>query len=268
MDAWGKKMSIPFDLLLDTAHKLANAASRVTLAHFRSNGGAIHKGGALFDPVTAADKEAETAIRDIITREFPDHGIVGEEFGSVNEGADYVWTLDPIDGTRAFILGLPLWGTLIGLQYQGTPLLGIMEQPFIGERFWNDEHATWYRGPKGLQRCQARRGVELSEALLTATTPDMFEGQDEVRFNRLAGAVRMRRFGGDCYAYCMLALGQVDIVAEARLKPFDIVPLIPIIEKAGGVVRNWDGGPAQEAGRCIACSDPALLEPSLALLKA
>jgi myo-inositol-1(or 4)-monophosphatase len=141
-----------------------------------------------------------------------------------------------------------------------------MDQPFIGERFWNDSQAAWYRGPKGLQRCQTRPCGELGGAMLAATTPDMFEGEDEVRFNRLAKAVRMRRFGGDCYAYCMLALGQIDIVAEAKLKPFDIVPLIPIVEKAGGVVRNWDGESAQEAGRCIACGDAALLDAALALL--
>lgn len=255
------------EILLDTAHKLANAAAAVTLSHFRANPTADHKGGGSFDPVTAADKGAEIAMRDILARDFPGHGIVGEEFGTVNAGADYVWTLDPIDGTRAFILGLPLWGTLIGLQYQGKPLIGVMDQPFIGERFWNDERAAWYRGPKGLQRCQTRRCAGLGEALLTATTPDMFEGEDEVRFNRLAKSVRMRRFGGDCYAYCMLALGQIDIIAEAQLKPFDIVPLIPIVEKAGGTVRNWDGGPATEAGRCIACGDATLFDPALALLK-
>lgn len=260
-------MTASLETLLDTAQKLANAASEVTLSHFRKNAAADHKGGALFDPVTAADKGAEAVMREILERDFPDHGVIGEEFGAVNAGADYVWTLDPIDGTRAFILGMPLWGTLVGLQYQGKPLLGLMDQPFIGERFWNDDRAAWYRGPKGLQRCETRACAGLDQALLTATTPDMFQGEDEVRFNRLANAVRMRRFGGDCYAYCMLALGQIDIVAEAGLKPFDIVPLIPIVEKAGGVARSWDGGPAKDSGRCIVCGDPTLIEPALALLK-
>jgi histidinol phosphatase-like enzyme (inositol monophosphatase family) len=259
-------VNVPFDALLDTAHKLANAASKVTLSYFRQHTAAVHKGGALFDPVTIADKGAETAIRDILLRTFPHHGIVGEEFGVTNEGADYVWTLDPIDGTRAFILGLPLWGTLIGLQHEGQPLLGVMDQPFIGERFWNDSAAAWYRGPNGLFRCKTRPCAGLSEALLTATTPDMFEGKDEVRFNRLAKAVRMRRFGGDCYAYCMLALGNIDIVAEAKLRPFDIVPLVPIIEKAGGVVCDWNGGSALSGGQAIACGDPALLNSALSLL--
>ncbi len=260
-------MTVSFDVLLDTAHKLANAASKITLSHFRNHSEAVHKGGALYDPVTAADKAAEIAIRDILAREFPDHGIAGEEFGTLNEGADYVWTLDPIDGTRAFILGLPLWGTLIGLQHEGKPLLGVMDQPFIGERFWNDESTAWYRGPRGLARCKTRPCTNLAEALLTATSPDMFDGEDEARFDRLAKAVRMRRFGGDCYAYCMLALGQIDIVAEAKLKPFDIIPLVPIVEKAGGLMRDWDGGHELGGGRCIACGDTAVLDAALSFLK-
>lgn len=260
-------MKVKFDTLLDTARKLANAAGKVTLSYFRKGVLSSHKGGASFDPVTAADREAETACREILAREFPDHGVVGEEFGNTNEGATYVWTLDPVDGTRAFILGLPLWGTLIGLQFEGQPILGLMDQPFMGERFWNDERASWYRGPAGLQRCKTRPCADLSSAFLTATSPDMFDESDETRFNRLAKAVRMRRFGGDCYAYGMVALGQIDIVAEAQLKPFDIVPLIPIVEKAGGVVKSWDGGSPLNGGRCIACGDPSLIEPAMALLK-
>jgi histidinol phosphatase-like enzyme (inositol monophosphatase family) len=261
-------LSVSFERLLDMAHMLANSASKVTLSYFRSSIGARHKGGEAFDPVTAADQDAEAAMRDIITCEFPDHGIVGEEFGNVNEGADYVWTLDPIDGTRAFILGLPLWGTLVGLQHQGTPLLGVMDQPFTSERFWNDENAAWYRGPRGgILRCQTRTCPDLAQAYLTASSPDMFDAASEALFNRLAGAVRMRRFGGDCYAYCMLALGQIDIVAEASLKRFDIVPLIPIVGKAGGTVTCWDGGSAAGAGNCVACGDPSLLPSVLEFLK-
>jgi myo-inositol-1(or 4)-monophosphatase len=261
-------VTVSFEILLDTAHKLANAAGKVTLRHFRTNSAADHKGGASFDPVTAADREAETVMRGILASECPGHGIAGEEFGSTGEGADYIWTLDPIDGTRAFILGVPVWGTLIGLQHQGKPLLGIMDQPFTGERFWSDERAAWHRGPRGLTQCKTRACSDLSQAMLGATTPDMFDGEDEARFNRLAKAVRMRRFGGDCYFYCMLALGYIDIVAEAKLKPFDIVPLIPIVEKAGGVVGRWESASAPERGRYIACGDPAILNPALSLLMA
>lgn len=259
-------MSLSLDALLNTAHSLANAASKVTLAHFRTHSTADHKGGSAFDPVTAADRGAEAAMRDIISRKYPTHGIAGEEYGSSNEGADFVWTLDPIDGTRAFIMGLPLWGTLIGLQHLGKPVLGIMDQPFTGERFWNDGDSAWYRGPKSLQRCKTRPCAGLSQAFLAATTPDMFDGEDEAAFNRLAKAVRMRRFGGDCYLYCMLALGHVDIVVEAKLKPFDIVPLIPIVEKAGGAVSQWESEDVPPNGRYIACGDPALLEAALSHL--
>lgn len=258
-------MAFSFEALLETAHSLANAAGKVTLQHFRCHSPADHKGGNAFDPVTVADRGAEEVMRGMISRSFPEHGIAGEEFGNTKEDADFVWTLDPIDGTRSFILGLPLWGTLIGLQHEGKPILGIMDQPFTGERFWNDERSAWYRGPKGLVRCNTRPCSGLAQAYLAATTPDMFKDEDEARFNTLAKAVRMRRFGGDCYLYCMLALGHIDIVAEARLKPFDIVPLIPIVEKAGGVVRQWGGGdPAQ--GRYIACGDPNLLDAALAHL--
>jgi myo-inositol-1(or 4)-monophosphatase len=256
-----------FEALLDTAHRLANEAGKVTLQHFRTQASADHKGGSAFDPVTAADRGAEAAMRTIIERTFPAHGISGEEYGAINEGADFVWTLDPIDGTRAYILGLPVWGTLIGLQHKGKPLLGLMDQPFTGERFWSDEKAAWYRGPKGLMRCRTRPCASLGEAFLAATTPDMFEGPDETAFNRLSKAVRMRRFGGDCYFYCMLALGHIDIVAEAKLKPFDILPLIPIIEKAGGVVSRWETENAAPRGRYIACGDPSLLDAALSLLR-
>lgn len=261
-------MGPSFEVLLETAHSLANAAALVTLTHFRSHPTAEHKGGGAFDPVTVADRGAELVMRDILAREFPQHGIAGEEFENVNEGADFVWTLDPIDGTRSFILGLPLWGTLIGLQHQGKPILGIMDQPFTGERFWSDEQAAWYRGPSGLVRCKTRPCARLDQAYLAATTPDMFEGSDETGFNRLAKAARMRRFGGDCYLYCMLALGHIDIVAEAKLKPFDIVPLIPIVEKAGGVVTEWGGEDGSANGRFIACGDPGLLEFALSSLRA
>jgi len=260
-------VSSQFEVLLETAHLLANAAAKVTLQHFRKSSTADHKGGSAFDPVTAADRGAESVMRDIIAREFPEHGIAGEEFDSVNEGASCVWTLDPIDGTRSFILGLPLWGTLIGLKHEGKPILGIMDQPFTGERFWSDEKAAWYRGPNGLVRCKTRPCASLGQACLAATTPDMFEGSDDACFNRLAKAVRMRRFGGDCYLYCMLALGHIDIVAEAKLKPFDIVPLIPIVEKAGGVVTHWGSEDGSANGRYIACGDPALLEAALSALR-
>lgn len=252
---------------LDYAHQMANAAGKAILPHFRNLLEADHKGGSTFDPVTIADREAETAIRALIYSHLPDHGVVGEEYPPHNADAEHIWTIDPIDGTRAFIMGLPLWGTLIGLGRGGRPLLGILDQPYIGERFWSDETAAWHRGAQGaLRRCQTRKGVPLDRALLSATTPDMFNSEELDRFNALADAVRMRRFGADCYAYGMLALGQIDLVVEAGLKPYDIVPLIPIIERAGGIVTSWDGGDPTKGGRVIACGDSALHEKALAVL--
>ena len=206
-------------------------------------------------------------MRDMLARECPDHGIVGEEFGTVNASADYVWTLDPIDRTRAFIIGMPIRGTLIGLQHKGKPILGLMDQPFIGERFWNDERAAWYRGPAGLTRCEVRRcGALRSGPPLPQPRRICSKGRTRLAS---AGWRRPSASGGPTTIVTLiaLALGQIDIVAEAGLKPYDIVPLIPIIEKAGGEVRSWDGGPAEASGHIIACGDRALLEPALALLK-
>src|SRR6478736_3720010 len=165
-----------FDDLLATAHALADQAGAVILPHFRTALAIEHKGGALFDPVTAADLAAETAIRDALAATHPAHGIVGEEFGSTGTGADYCWIIDPIDGTRAFIVGQPLWGTLIGLIRKGTPLLGVMNQPFTGERFWSGERQSYFRRPGSAEVViRTRTCGSLSEALLTASSPDLFE---------------------------------------------------------------------------------------------
>ena len=152
-------------------------------------------------------------------------------------------------------MGQPLWGTLIGLTSGGTPLLGLMDQPFTGERFWSGEDEAFYRRDGETTAIRVRPCASLGEAILTSTTPDMFEDADSETFDRLSRAVRLRRFGGDCYNYCLLALGQIDLVVEADLKPFDILPLIPIIERAGGVVSTWDGGDPKDGGRILAAGD-------------
>lgn len=225
--------------------------------------GFAHKGGSDFDPVTEADSEAERVMRVLIKERFPDHGIVGEEFGNENETAEYCWVLDPIDGTRAFIMGQPLWGVLIGLANEGTPIVGMMEQPFLGERFWGAEGEAFYRHGESEQRMWSRACPKLEDALLGCTTPDMFDDGEQERFDDLARAVRLRRYGGDCYNYCLLALGEIDLVVEAGLKTYDILPLIPIVESAGGVVTTWDGGDPSQGGRIIASGDPVLHEQAL-----
>jgi histidinol phosphatase-like enzyme (inositol monophosphatase family) len=256
-----------FHDFLALAHALADRTAAVILPHFRTSLGIDHKGGSTFDPVTAADRAAEQVIRGVLAETYPAHGIIGEEFGSTGTAADYCWIIDPIDGTRAFILGQPLWGTLIGLVWRGQPVFGLMDQPFTGERFWSGADQAFF-GRHGAERpMRTRACAALSDAMLACTSPDLFAGDDEeARFEAISRAVRMRRFGGDCYNYCMLALGQLDLVVEAGLKEYDIVPLIPIIERAGGVVSTWEGGDARGGGRILAAGDQRLHEKAVKAL--
>ncbi len=238
-------------------HSLADASGDFILPYFRNSGGVADKTqGAGFDPVTEADRGAERLIRDMIAAKFPEDGVIGEEFADTQTAAGRCWIIDPIDGTRAFIMGLPVWGTLIGLTENGAPVAGMMNQPFTQERFWGSGGVAHYRTPTGSGVLKTRSCENLSSAMLASTTPDMFAaGLESDCFERISRATRMRRFGGDCYAYCLLAMGLVDVVMEANLKPFDIIPLIPIIEGAGGVVTGWDGGSAANSSRIIACGD-------------
>ncbi len=255
-----------FDAYIATAHALAERAGAVILPHFRAGTAVDHKGGGAFDPVTAADRDAEMAIRQLIAETYPSHGIVGEEFGDERADADYCWIIDPIDGTRPFIMGQPLWGTLIGLTAHGAPLLGMMDQPYTKERFWSGETESYFARGGKTQTIQVRPCPSMSEAMLASSTPDMFTGANERPYARLAEAVRLRRFGGDCYNYCLLAMGQIDLVVETDLKPFDILPLVPIIERAGGVVSTWEGGDPRDGGRVIAAGDPRLHAAAMEML--
>ncbi len=258
-----------FSQYLAFAHRLADLSGSAILPVFRNTGAIDDKAerGAL-DPVTAADRAAEEVIRAAITEAWPEHGVRGEEFGSVSAEAEFCWVIDPIDGTRAFIMGLPVWGTLIGLTHRGVPLLGVMNQPFIGERYWSDLDGARVRGPAGESRIATRPCTSLADALLAATSPDMFAaGVEQDRFEALVNQVRLRRFGTDCYGFCQLAAGHIDLVVEAGLHAFDIAPLIPIVERAGGCVTSWSGGPAGEGGRVVASGDPRLHEAALEVLQ-
>jgi myo-inositol-1(or 4)-monophosphatase len=266
---------MPATDLLAIAHELADLAARKTTRMFRtrlhvndkSRGGL---GGGAFDPVTQADRAAEQAMRRHLARRCPDHGVIGEEFAKRDGAGLYNWVLDPIDGTRAYMTGLPLWGTLIGLIDGPTPVLGMMDQPFTRERFWASRSgpALWRQGDAPARRLKTRRCPDIGHAMLMATTPDMFRQPAKKRaFRRVSAAVRMTRFGGDCYAYCMLAAGHVDVIVEAGLKTVDIVPLIPIIERAGGRVTSWTGGSAMDGGDVVATGDAALHDEVLSLLR-
>ncbi len=260
-----------FEALLAFAHRLADLSAKAILPHFRDAHGRIDNKSqeGPYDPVTAADRAAEEVIRAAVAQTYPAHGLLGEEFGAVRPDAELCWLIDPIDGTRAFIMGLPLWGTLIGLTQRGTPLLGMMHQPFTGERYWSTAEGARYRGPEGERQLRTRACTSLPEALLSTTSPDMFAPGDEMeRFERLSRAARMRRYGGDCYSYCQLAAGHIDVIVEAGLKPYDIVALIPIVERAGGRITTWEGGDAAGGGRIVATGDPRLHEQVVKALSA
>ena len=252
------------------AHHLADLSAAEILPHFRNLSSVVNKsGGAGFDPVTSADRNAEQVIRDEIVARWPDHAVRGEEFGATSPGREYCWLIDPIDGTRPFIMGMPVWGTLIGLVKNDAPILGLMNQPFTRERFWSGESGAFYRGADGEREIKTRSCPRLGDAMLSSTSPDLFATRDhKERFDALSGQVRMRWFGGDCYAYCLLAAGHIDLVVESGLKAHDIAALIPIIERAGGCVTGWSGGSAAEGGDVAACGDPALRDQVLEILAA
>lgn len=258
-----------FKTLLEFAHSLADISGEAIQPYFRKPIAVTNKAprGA-FDPVTAADEAAERAIARAVGKHCPDHGLIGEEFGIVREDARLRWVVDPIDGTRAFIMGSPLWGTLIGLLDGENPLLGLMNQPFTGERFWSGPNEAFMRTGEGrARRLKTRDCPRVDDAIVSTTHPDLFaKGEEWNAFTRLKSKARMTRYGGDCYAYCLLAAGFVDIVLESGLKPFDVVALIPIIERAGGRITTWEGEPAASGGRIVATGDPRLHKTVLSLL--
>lgn len=255
------------DLVRAVMLEAADAAAQRTLSGFRTPLAVENKWETGFDPVTAADKDAEIAIRAVLSRHFPDHGIIGEEWDAKASAGVFDWIVDPIDGTRAFISGVPVWGTLIGLLNGGRAVAGLMAQPFTGETYLGLNGTSVYRR-HGDDRIMRTSGVtELKHAKVTATSPDIFEqAGTTANINRLRAATLQLRWGLDCYGYCLMAAGHIDIVAESALKNVDIAPLIPIIENAGGVVTTWDGGPAEQGGSCVAAATPELHEAAMKVL--
>jgi histidinol phosphatase-like enzyme (inositol monophosphatase family) len=253
--------------LLGFAHRLADAAGAAIMPHYRTGTAAQDKSeGARFDPVTVADRAAEQAIRDLIVAAYPAHGIIGEEFGSDNTEAEFVWVLDPIDGTKSFITAIPLWGTLIGLLHGGEPFLGLSDHPFLKERFWGDGHTASGSSAARNWALTSRKPVPLRDAVVfagssVADNPALFS-----RLMALTPRVRMIRFGSDCYDTCMLAEGHIDAVLQTGLDIYDIAATVPIVTGAGGIVTGLDGGPAIHARTILTCGDPALHAVLLPLL--
>ncbi|MGL4396092.1 MAG: histidinol-phosphatase [Hyphomicrobium sp.] len=266
----GPEIEPSFEQLLAFANDLADAAGAAVLPYFRRELAVENKSDTSFDPVTAADRAAETVIARMIADRFPAHGLTGEEFGTSAADARYHWIVDPIDGTRAFIMGSPLWGILIALIVDGRPLIGLMDQPFTGERFYSTATTTELSvrgGPAA--RLATRRCTTLAHATFTTTHPQLFQApHEQAVLTALQLRARMTRFGGDCYGYCLLASGFVDVIVEPGLKSYDIAALIPIVERAGGVVTTWDGGPAASGGDIVASGDAALHREVLALIAA
>ena len=252
--------------------ELAAVSGEVILPFFRTTLSAEDKsGGGPFDPVTEADRAAEIAMRRLIDRHFPEHGVVGEEFGGERPESDYVWVLDPIDGTKSFISGLPLWGTLIGLLHHGRPCFGMMSQPFTRERFSGDGVAARWRGYHGSgppleRKLRVRSCPSLAHATIMTTHPNLLKDGALDAFRSVEAQARLSRYGGDCYAYCALAAGHVDLVIESGLHAYDIAALIPIIQGAGGIVTTWSGEDASKGGAIIAAGDRRTYEEALRLL--
>jgi myo-inositol-1(or 4)-monophosphatase len=256
--------AIDFSTFVD---KLTQASGDTILPFFRTSLAVENKLARGFDPVTVADRAAEDAMRVLIRKNFPEHGILGEERGTERADAEYVWVLDPIDGTKSFISGMVAWGTLIGLMRFGEPVFGVMHQPFTREQFSGDGGATRYRGPGGPRDLRVRGCASVSDAVLFTTSPLLMNDADRAQFGKVEKAAKLSRYGGDCYAYCMLAAGHIDLVIETEIKPHDIVPLIPIIAGAGGIVTTWEGAPAQHGGRIIAAGDKRTHAAAMEMLR-
>ncbi|MFQ5534813.1 MAG: histidinol-phosphatase [Sphingomonadales bacterium] len=256
----------PWTEYLEFTDRLADAAAEITVSCFRTPLTVADKtdpDDEDFDPVTEADRRTEAVLRAIIEAHYPDHGILGEEQARKQGKSPFFWVIDPIDGTRSYISGIPLWGTLIALNNGIRPIVGMMDQPILGERFTGTPDGAFRNGePVSTRPCP-----DLSKAILFTTDPDMFEESGELKaFREVERQVKLRRFGGDCYAYCLLARGLVDLVIEGDLKPYDIQALIPIVEGAGGIVTTWDGGPADNGGLVVAAGDKRLHAQALEIL--
>lgn len=253
--------------LVAFASELADLARGETLPRFRAAITIEDKGEHGFDPVTEGDRAAERAMRNHIVRHFPEHGIEGEEYPARQAQGPWSWTLDPIDGTRAFIAGIPLWGILVALSFERRPVIGLIDQPYLDERYLGFPGGSEAMIRGKLSSLQTRRCENLAEATLMSTDPNLFDATELGAFDHVRRQCRLTRYGTDCYAYALLAAGHADLVIEAGLKPCDVRALIPVVEGAGGVVSNWRGGSAVDGGQVLASGSRELHAEVLAGLR-
>jgi histidinol phosphatase-like enzyme (inositol monophosphatase family) len=257
---------------------LNRVSAAAILPLFRADHGLEDKGAgknlprdshAAFDPVTQADRGAEAAIRSLIAERYPEHGVIGEEYGEDRPDAEFVWVLDPIDGTRAFIAGLPLWTTLIGLRHHGRPVLGAIGQPYVGELFIGSAAGSRLMARGQSTPIRVRECANLTDAIIATTDPDAcFDGAERGAWLQVRAAAKLARLGCDAYAYAMVAMGKIDMVIEAGLQSWDIEAAIPLIEGAGGVVTNWRGEPVgPNGGQMVISGDRRCLDEALVALR-
>ncbi|HEX7884368.1 MAG TPA: histidinol-phosphatase [Phenylobacterium sp.] len=249
--------------------ELNRAAAGAILPLFRGDHGLSNKQDGGFDPVTEADKGAERAIRALITERYPDHGVIGEEYGEDRPDAEFVWVLDPVDGTRAFIAGLPLWTTLIGLRFQGVPVLGSIGQSYLGELYIGHAGGSRLLTRDGSRPLRVRPCPKLTDAIIATTDPEAcFNGAELGAWTQVRAAARLARLGCDAYAYAMVAAGTMDMVIEAGLKSWDIEAAIPLIAGAGGITTDWRGqNVGRHGGQIVIAGDRACLDEALVALK-
>lgn len=250
------------------AHRLADAARAETLGRWRDAGAARNKAAnGTFDPVTEADTAAEQAMRRLIEAEYPEHGIAGEEMPDRPSKSGWTWSLDPIDGTRSFVCGMPSWVTLVGLLFEGRPVLGLIDAPRMGERYLGFGETAILVDAEGMHPLHSGACTTLGEARLSTTDPYLFKGSESTAFEAIRSTVRTIRYGHDGYAYARLAAGSIDLVVESGLKPYDYNALIPVIRAAGGVVGNWRGEEDLSAGQIVAAATDTLFKETVHLLK-
>lgn len=253
---------------LEVAEEMADAARAAILPFFRqTNLDTTNKLADGFDPVTIADRDAEKAMRKVLAHHRPEDGIFGEEFGREDGSSGRTWVLDPIDGTRGFISGTPTWGVLIALSTSDGPIMGVIDQPYIGERFVGSADVAQVSGPTGLARLKTRSTSTLDQAVVFTTFPEVGAPEDRAGFEAVAKQAKLTRYGMDCYAYALVAAGQVDLVIESGLNAYDIQAPIAVIEAAGGIVTDWQGAPAHDGGRALAAANPELHAAALEILR-